>query len=349
MSKCSISTWLIAGPYCTKLFADYGAEVIKKIKQTGEGDPAPHRAFPQDDPHPEKVAFFLHLNTNKRGVTLNLKSDTGKALFRELVEDADILVESFSPRVMQSLGFDYESLEKISELVTGVKSKLDGLGVTPKRMVMKRLLLLCSLLLPAVGFTQQYSIGWHKIAGGGGASSGGVYSVNGTIGQPDAGSMSGEGYSLEGGFWSVVAGGQASGAPPLTVQQTSTNTIVITWPATAGNWVLQESATGAAGTWTNVSMLAVLVGGTMQVILPASESANQFRLVAAPAAPQLEIALGAANSVHLLAGVFSRMGIAGKPDPCAQLLDELDRGAGTRWAAACQLRLRHRWVTSSIG
>ena len=95
----------------------------------------------------------------------------------------------------------------------------------------------------------------------------------------------------------MVAGGQASGAPPLTVQQTSTNTIVITWPATAGNWVLQESATGAAGTWTNVSMLAVLVGGTMQVILPASESANQFRLVAAPAAPQLEIALGAANSV----------------------------------------------------
>ena len=54
-------------------------------------------------------------------------------------------------------------------------------------MVMKRLLLLCSLLLPAVGFTQQYSIGWYKIAGGGGASSGGVYSVNGTIGQPDAG------------------------------------------------------------------------------------------------------------------------------------------------------------------
>ena len=81
-------------------------------------------------------------------------------------------------------------------------------------MVMKRLLLLCSLLLPAVGFTQQYSIGWYKIAGGGGASSGGVYSVNGTIGQPDAGSMSGEGYSLEGGFWSVVPGAKLPARRP---------------------------------------------------------------------------------------------------------------------------------------
>ena len=164
-------------------------------------------------------------------------------------------------------------------------------------MVMKRLLLLFGLLLPALGFAQQYTIGWYKIAGGGGASSGGVYSVNGTIGQPDAGAMSGNGYTLEGGFWSVLATVQGSGPPPLTIQPTATNTIVISWPANAGDWVLQESATGAAGTWSNVSTPPVLVDGTMQVILPASESANQFRLVAAPTAPQLVIADGATNSV----------------------------------------------------
>lgn len=107
-------TRLIAGPYCTKLLGDYGAEVIK-IEQMGAGDPARRIGpFPQDEPHPEKSGIFLHLNTNKRGITLNLKSETGRALFRELVRDADILVESFSPRVMPSLGFDYESLEKIN-------------------------------------------------------------------------------------------------------------------------------------------------------------------------------------------------------------------------------------------
>ena len=76
-------------------------------------------------------------------------------------------------------------------------------------------------------------------------------------------------------------------------------------------------------------MLAVLVGGTMQVILPASESANQFRLVAAPAAPQLEIALGARTVLSSPGRRLQPDGYCRKPDPCAQLLDELDRGAGT--------------------
>jgi crotonobetainyl-CoA:carnitine CoA-transferase CaiB-like acyl-CoA transferase len=107
-------TWYIAGPYCTKLLADYGADVIK-IERPGEGDPARGMGpFLNDDPHPEKSGLFLHLNTNKRGITLNLKSETGKSIFRELVKQADILVESFRPRVMPSLGLDYKTLEKIN-------------------------------------------------------------------------------------------------------------------------------------------------------------------------------------------------------------------------------------------
>ena len=107
-------TWHIAGPYCTKLLAGYGAEVIK-VEKPGEGDPTRRMGpFFKDDPHPEKSGLFLHLNTNKKGITLNLKSATGKKILKALVSDADILVESFSPRVMPSLGLDYQTLEQIN-------------------------------------------------------------------------------------------------------------------------------------------------------------------------------------------------------------------------------------------
>jgi len=107
-------TWHIAGPYCTKLLAGYGAEVIK-VEKPGEGDPTRIMGpFFKDDPHPEKSGLFLHLNTNKKGITLNLKSATGKKILKALVSDVDILVESFSPRVMPSLGLDYQTLEQIN-------------------------------------------------------------------------------------------------------------------------------------------------------------------------------------------------------------------------------------------
>jgi crotonobetainyl-CoA:carnitine CoA-transferase CaiB-like acyl-CoA transferase len=107
-------TRYIAGPFCTKLFADYGADVIK-VERPGEGDPARTLGpFHEDDPHPEKSGLFLYLNTNKRSITLNLKTQTGKRIFKDLVKDVDILVESFSPHVMPGLGLDYETLEKIN-------------------------------------------------------------------------------------------------------------------------------------------------------------------------------------------------------------------------------------------
>jgi CoA:oxalate CoA-transferase len=104
----------IAGPYCTKLLADYGADVIK-IERPGGGDPARlYGPFPHDEPHPEKSALFLHLNTNKRSITLNLKASTGKDVFTQLVRQVDVLVENFSPRVMPSLGLAYDTLEKLN-------------------------------------------------------------------------------------------------------------------------------------------------------------------------------------------------------------------------------------------
>ncbi len=107
-------TWHIAGPYCTKLLADFGADVIK-IEKPGGGDPARRMGpFFNDDPSPEKSLLFLHLNTNKRSMTLNFKTATGKKIFKELVRDTHMLVESFSPQVMPSLGLEYDALKKIN-------------------------------------------------------------------------------------------------------------------------------------------------------------------------------------------------------------------------------------------
>ncbi|MEE8398757.1 MAG: CoA transferase [Desulfobacterales bacterium] len=121
-------THYFAGPYCTKLLADYGAEVIK-IERPGVGDGARRMGpFFGDDPHPDKSGNFLHLNTNKKGITLNLKTGTGIEIFKQLVKDTDILVESFAPGVMARLGLDYEALEDINPGL--VKTSISNFGQT---------------------------------------------------------------------------------------------------------------------------------------------------------------------------------------------------------------------------
>jgi len=118
----------IAGPYCTKLFADYGADVVKVERPDG-GDPARRMGpFFHDDPHSEKSGLFLHLNTNKRSVTLNLKTTAGRGLLLDLVRDADILVENFSPRVMPSLGLDYATIEAVNPRL--VMASISNYGAT---------------------------------------------------------------------------------------------------------------------------------------------------------------------------------------------------------------------------
>ena len=107
-------TWYIAGPYCTKLLADYGAEVLK-IERPPDGDPARRMGpFWGDDPHPEKSLLFSHLNLNKKGILLDLKADSGRKTVETLVRDADILVENFSPGVMERLGLGYDRLRQVN-------------------------------------------------------------------------------------------------------------------------------------------------------------------------------------------------------------------------------------------
>ena len=99
----------IAGPYCTKLLADFGAEVVK-IERPG-GDPARWTPpFFRDQPGADRGLTFAYLNTNKQSVSLDLKSPRGRDILLDLAEDTDILVENFSPRVMASLGMDFETL-----------------------------------------------------------------------------------------------------------------------------------------------------------------------------------------------------------------------------------------------
>ncbi|MBI2305397.1 MAG: CoA transferase [Chloroflexi bacterium] len=104
----------VAGPFCTKLLADLGAEVIK-IERPGVGDAARWMGpFYKNGTGLEKSGLFLYLNSNKKSVTLNLKTATGKKLFRDLIEGANLVVESFAPRVMPSLGLDFETLSPVN-------------------------------------------------------------------------------------------------------------------------------------------------------------------------------------------------------------------------------------------
>jgi crotonobetainyl-CoA:carnitine CoA-transferase CaiB-like acyl-CoA transferase len=103
----------IAGSFCARLLADYGADVLKLEPPTGA---ALRRMGPffHDDPHPEKSLFYLVLNLNKRGSTLNLESIAGQEIFKRLAKDVDVIVESYRPDYLRSVGLSYEILEQIN-------------------------------------------------------------------------------------------------------------------------------------------------------------------------------------------------------------------------------------------
>jgi crotonobetainyl-CoA:carnitine CoA-transferase CaiB-like acyl-CoA transferase len=103
----------ISGPYCAKMMADLGAEVVKIEKPGGDAARC-HGPFPGDIPHPEKSGLFLFLNTNKLGVTLNIESERGREIFRRLVSGADVLIESNPPKEMARWGIDYANLKKFN-------------------------------------------------------------------------------------------------------------------------------------------------------------------------------------------------------------------------------------------
>jgi hypothetical protein len=121
---------------------------------------------------------------------------------------------------------------------------------------------------------QNFSIDWFTIDGGGGHSTGGVYAVSGTIGQPDAGMMSGGNYALVGGFWGVVAAIQMEGAPLLTIIRSGPS-VIVSWPSPSTGFVLQENSSVGNTNWVN-SAQSPVDNGTNKSITVMPPIGNRF-------------------------------------------------------------------------
>jgi hypothetical protein len=123
---------------------------------------------------------------------------------------------------------------------------------------------------------QNYSIDWFTIDGGGGTSTGGVYSVSGTIGQPDASPqpLTGGNFALVGGFWSLLAV-QTPGAPLLTIRLTTTNTAVVSWPSPSVGFTLQQNGDLNTANWVPTPQ-SVSESGTNRFIIVNPPTGNRF-------------------------------------------------------------------------
>ena len=125
---------------------------------------------------------------------------------------------------------------------------------------------------------QSYSVDWYKIAGGGGTSTGGLYSVSGTIGQPDAsGAMTGGNYSLTGGFWSLINVVQTTGAPTLSITH-SGNSVIVSWPTPSASWTLQQNGNLVGGSWATSGYLVSTNGGINSITITSPAGNLFFRL-----------------------------------------------------------------------
>src|SRR5262249_15361206 len=117
-------THVMAGPTCTLMLADMGADVVK-IEKSPHGDDSRHLIPPKVG---EETAAFLMMNRNKRGIVLDLKKPGGAKVLRRLLNGADVLVENFAPGVMERLGLGYEDLRK--EYPALIYCSLSGFGRT---------------------------------------------------------------------------------------------------------------------------------------------------------------------------------------------------------------------------
>ncbi len=104
-----------------------------------------------------------------------------------------------------------------------------------------------------VARAQNYAVDWSITAGGGGTSTAGVYTITGSIGQPDAGRLNSSDFTIDGGYWSIVAAIQEPGAPLLSVRLTQTNSVVISWPMTWPGFVLLENSDLNTANWVQVT------------------------------------------------------------------------------------------------
>ncbi|MBI2998396.1 MAG: CoA transferase [Deltaproteobacteria bacterium] len=114
-------TQFLAGPFCTQILADLGAEIIKIEPQAGD----PSRALPPYF-YKGEGAYFLAINRSKRSVVLDLATEGGRNVFYDLVRRADVVVEAYRPGVVQKLGVDYETLKAINPRI--VYCSISGFG-----------------------------------------------------------------------------------------------------------------------------------------------------------------------------------------------------------------------------
>ena len=117
-------TRALAGPFCTLMLGDYGADVIK-IEIPGSGDDTRTWGPPFIG---EESAYFLSINRNKRSLTLNFKNDKAKQIFLELAKDADVIVENFTPGVMDRFGLGYDVGKEVNPGI--VFCSISGFGQT---------------------------------------------------------------------------------------------------------------------------------------------------------------------------------------------------------------------------
>jgi hypothetical protein len=148
------------------------------------------------------------------------------------------------------------------------------------KTILKASLILAAILLTRDAVkAQSFSIDWHKVAGGGGSSSNGQFSLSGTIGQHDAsGAITGGQYSVTGGFWCLVVAVQTPGAPSLTVTLTPTNTVVVSWPFLSTGFVLEQNPSIGTTNWTSVTNSVSNDGSFKWVVVPASTGNKYYRL-----------------------------------------------------------------------
>ena len=118
-------THVQSGPTCSQILAWFGADVIK-IEKPGEGDPT--RSQLRDIPGVDSL-YFTMLNSNKRSMTLNPKSEAGKKIFRQLIEKCDVMVENFGPGAIDRMGFPWEKIQQINPRM--IYASVKGFGPGP--------------------------------------------------------------------------------------------------------------------------------------------------------------------------------------------------------------------------
>ena len=118
---------VLAGPFCTMILADLGAEVIKIEPPAGD-DARCFGPFLSDDQHPEnrESAYFISINRNKKSVCLDLKSESGKRVLEDLLIGADVVVENYRPTTMSKLGFPWQRIQQLNERI--VYCSISGFG-----------------------------------------------------------------------------------------------------------------------------------------------------------------------------------------------------------------------------